>query len=390
MEKFKIPRNIYFGEDSLDALRKLKGKSALVIIGGKSMKENGILDKVIKNLRFTGMVVNVINGIPSNPEKELLANGAFHFNKYRPDWIVALGGGSVIDAAKAMWIFYEHPNLTFDELLTSPEFPKLRSKSRFVAIPSTSGTGSEVSPVSVITDMDTRFKWAINNSQLVPDMVILDPSIVESLPEEMIAYTGMDALTHAIESYVGLSNQPFSNALALDAIKNIFTYLPLSYDGDLNAREKVHYAASQAGMAFSNANLGIVHTLSDITGVLFTTGFIPHGLANAIYLPYCIKFNALTAPERYVEIGHFIGLNGDDEEVINDLCAKIFELNQKFKIPHDLKEYGVNFDEITDNDAELMDKALQDECTNNNPRKIEGEMVMGLLHHIYEGIEDFY
>ena len=389
MEEFSIPRNIYYGKDALSELRKIKGKSALVVMGGGSVKENGILDKVLDNLKFSGMAVNVINGISSNPDKELIVRGAFHLSKYRPDWIVALGGGSVIDAAKAMWLWYEQPDLNINRLTSGVDFPDLRKKAHFIAIPTTSGTGSEVSPVTVITDLDTRFKYAVSNLQLVPDIAILDPSTVENLPSEIIAYTGMDALTHAIEEYVGLSHQPFSDALALDAIKTIIENLPKSYNGDLNARENMHYAATRAGMAFGNSNLGIVHTLSDITGALFSDGFIPHGLANAIYLPYCIRFNSKQAPERYIELACNLGFNGNDEEKINQLINKIFELNQTFKIPHSLKEYGVQYDEIMDNEAELKDKALADGCTSNNPRKIQDDDIMLLLKNIYEGNEDF-
>ena len=163
MEEFSIPRNIYYGKDALSELRKIKGKSALVVMGGGSVKENGILDKVLDNLKFSGMAVNVINGIPSNPDKELIVRGAFHLSKYRPDWIVALGGGSVIDAAKAMWLWYEQPDLNINRLTSGVDFPELRKKAHFIAIPTTSGTGSEVSPVTVITDLDTRFKYAVSN-----------------------------------------------------------------------------------------------------------------------------------------------------------------------------------------------------------------------------------
>ncbi|MCE7699730.1 MAG: iron-containing alcohol dehydrogenase, partial [Methanobacterium paludis] len=302
--------------------------------------------------------------------------------------IIAMGGGSPIDAAKAMWIFYEYPDATFEEVCVPFSFPKLRQKAKFLAISSTSGTATEVTSFSVITDYKTGIKWPLADFEIPPDVAILDPSIPKTMPPKLAAHTGMDALTHAIEAYVGTAHQPFTDALALDAIRLVFEYLPDSYKGDEKAREIMHYAQCEAGMAFSNALLGIVHSLAHKTGAAFSTGHVPHGCANAIYLPYVIAFNAKEDATRYGAIGRFLGMEGSDEEIVDELCVKIRDYNKNLNIAHDLKEFGIKEDEFKEKVAKIAELAIGDACTGSNPREVTPELLEKLLNNIYYGKEE--
>ena len=378
MKRFTIPRNIYHGQYVFDALRKIKGKSALIITGEKTVKENGILEKTLQQLKKTNIPVNIINGIPSNPTKELVSRGAFHFGKYIPDWIIALGGGSVIDAAKTMWIFYEHPNLNFEELITNKKLPKIRHKARFIAIPTTYSVSS-LTPVAMVSDWDTRFKWTISDYQLTPDMTIIDNTITQHINGDILKYSAMDTLSHGFESYTAKNNNKFSQALSLDGIKTTIQNIQKAYKGNENAKIQLQYSSSQIGMACGNTGLGLTHALCDVTELLFKTGTIPHGLLSAMYLPYIIKYNS-TKSEKYTEILNTLKLNNVDE-----LCEKLIQINKELKIPTSLKEYGVDFDDILINKEELIDKVLLDENTSNNLRTVEDEDIMLLFENIYEG-----
>lgn len=387
MQRFTIPRDVYFGENSLDYLKELKGEKAVIVIGGGSLKRSGILDIVLNNLKEANIETKLIEGISPDPSVESAKEGAKIMEEFQPDWIIAMGGGSPIDAAKAMWIFYEHPDVTFDKLISNTGFPELRNKAHFLAIPSTSGTATEVTAFSVITDYDTGIKYPIANFEITPDVAIVDPVIPQSMPPRLTAHTGMDALTHAIEAYVGLVHQPFTDALALDAIQTIFDTLLDSYNGDKVAREKMHYAQCEAGMAFSNALLGIVHSLAHKTGAAFSTGHIPHGCANAIYLPYVIKFNSKADASRYGNIGRFIGMEGTDEEIVEQLCAKIDDYNKQMEIPKTLKDFGVNEEEFKEKVKDIATHAQEDACTPTNPRETNPDLLEKLLNYIYYGKE---
>ena len=243
-----------------------------------------------------------------------------------------------------MWTFYEYPNVTFEELCIPFNFPTLRTKAKFCAIPSTSGTATEVTAFSVITNYQTGVKYPLADFNITPDVAIVDPELAETMPAKLVAHTGMDALTHAIEAYVSTVANPFTDPLAMRAIVMVVEYLKASYDGDMEAREQMHYAQCLAGMAFSNALLGIVHSMAHKTGAAFSTGHIPHGCANAMYLPYVIKYNAKDerAKKRYAEIATALKLEGKCEDCLIDaLCAKIEEMNKYFGIPKTLKEYGI-------------------------------------------------
>ena len=292
MARFTLPRDVYHGKGCLSELKNLKGKKAVLVVGGGSMKRQGFLDKAVNYLKEGGMEVKLIEGVEPDPSVETVMKGAKVMQEFEPDWIVAMGGGSPIDAAKAMWVFYEYPDETFENIITPFSFPELRQKAKFAAIPSTSGTATEVTAFSVITNYQTGVKYPLADFNITPDVAIVDPDLVMGLPVKQVAYTGMDALTHAIEAYVSTLNCPFTDPLALQAIEMVLDYLPASYKCDMVAREQMHYAQCLAGMAFSNALLGIVHSMAHKTGAAFSTGHIPHGCANAIYLPYVIKYNA--------------------------------------------------------------------------------------------------
>ena len=390
MARFTLPRDIYHGEGALEELKNLKGKKAIVVVGGGAMKRQGFLAKVEDYLKEAGMEVALFEGVEPDPSVETVMKGAKAMQEFEPDWIVAMGGGSPIDAAKAMWAFYEYPEITFEDLITPFSFPELRQKAKFAAIPSTSGTATEVTAFSVITDYAKGIKYPLADFNITPDVAIVDPALVAELPVKQVAYTGMDALTHAIEAYVSTLNCSYTDPLALKAIEMVFDYLPASYRCNMEARAKMHDAQCLAGMAFSNALLGIVHSMAHKTGAAFSTGHITHGLANAMYLPYVIKYNAKdpVAAKRYAEIARFVGLDGASEKaLINSLCEKINEFNVILNIPATLKDFGIKEDEFKEKIATISENAVGDACTGSNPRTIDPATMERLFTCIYYGTE---
>lgn len=390
MNRFTLPRDIYWGRGSLEFLKTLEGKKAMLVLGGGSMKKFGFVDKVLGYLKEAGIETELFENVEPDPSVETVMAGAEAMRKFEPDWIISMGGGSPIDAAKAMWVFYEYPDTTFEEIIQPFSFPKLRKKARFLAIPSTSGTATEVTAFSVITDNQKGTKYPLADFNITPDIAVVDPELAETMPSKLTSYTGMDALTHAIEAYVSTLNGPFTDPLAIQAIEMIIKYLPYSFNGDKNAREQMHYAQCLAGMAFSNALLGITHSMAHKTGPVYSTGHIPHGCANAIYLPYVIKYNAKeeVAEERYAQIAKAIKLEGTDNKALVDaLCKKIQEFNDKMNIPKTLKEFGIIEEEFLDKLDKVSELAVQDACTGSNPRKIDPSQMAQLLKATYYGTE---
>jgi alcohol dehydrogenase class IV len=386
MARFTLPRDIYYGKGALETLKTLRGKRAIVVVGGGSMKRFGFLDKTVEYLKEAGMEVRLFENVEPDPSVETVMKGAQAMREFNPDWIVSIGGGSPIDAAKAMWAFYEYPETTFEQLIIPFNFPELRIKARFAAIPSTSGTATEVTAFSVITDYQKGIKYPLADFNITPDIAILDPAIAETMPKTLTAHTGMDALAHAIEAYVSTLNGPFTDPLALKAIAMVFENLYASYNGDVAARENMHYAQCMAGMAFSNALLGIVHSIAHKTGAAFSTGHIPHGCANAIYLPYVIQYNAPRAAKRYAEIARYIGIEGkDDSDVIGKFINRIREMNKKLEIPATLQEFGIKETEFREKRAAIAKNAVGDACTGSNPRPIPPKQMEELLTCIYYG-----
>lgn len=389
MARFTLPRDIYFGKGCMEeVLKNLKGKKAIIVLGGGSMKRFGFLDRAVNALKQANIEVELFENVEPDPSVETVMKGAEAMRKFQPDWIISMGGGSPIDAAKAMWAFYEYPETTFEQLITPFNFPELRQKAKFLAIPSTSGTATEVTAFSVITDYSKGIKYPLADFNITPDIAVVDPELAETMPKTLTAHTGMDALTHAIEAYVSTLNGPFTDPLALRAIQMVFEYLPASYNGDMKAREQMHYAQCLAGMAFSNALLGIVHSMAHKTGAAFSTGHIPHGEANAMYLPYVIKYNAkdATALKRYADIARFVKLEGKtDEELMQALCAKIDEFNKLLNIPKTLKEFGIDEAEFKEKVNAIAANAVGDACTGSNPRSITPDQMAKLFTAIYYG-----
>ena len=380
MNRFTLPRDLYHGKGALEALKTLDGKRAIVVVGGGSMKRFGFLDRVTVYLKEAGMEVELFEGVEPDPSVDTVMRGAEAMRKFQPDWIVSIGGGSPIDAAKAMWAFYEYPDATFEQLITPFSFPKLRTKARFCAIPSTSGTATEVTAFSVITDYTKGVKYPLADFNITPDVAIVDPALAETMPKKLTAHTGMDAMTHAIEAYVSTLHCDYTDPLALHAIKMISEELVKSYNGDMEARDRMHNAQCLAGMAFTNALLGIVHSMAHKTGAAYTGGHIVHGCANAMYLPKVIAFNAKEpeAEKRYGEIAASLGL----EPTSKALIAHINEMNRALDIPSCIKDYEggiIDEKEFMDKLPQVAELAVGDACTGSNPRQINPEQMAKLL-----------
>ncbi|WPC44090.1 iron-containing alcohol dehydrogenase [Clostridium sp. JS66] len=383
MSRFTLPRDLYFGDNSLAELKNLKGKKAVVVVGGGSMKKFGFLEKVENYLKEAGMEVKLIEGVEPDPSVETVFNGAQVMRDFEPDWIVSIGGGSPIDAAKAMWIFYEYPDFTFEQAVIPFGIPELRQKARFVAIPSTSGTATEVTAFSVITDYKARIKYPLADFNLTPDVAIIDPALAQTMPPKLTAHTGMDALTHAIEAYVASARSHFSDPLAMQAIVMVREHLIKSYNGDKEARNEMHIAQCLAGMAFSNALLGIVHSMAHKSGAVF---HIPHGCANAIYLPYVIQFNRKASESRFAVIARTLGLTGTtDADLTDSLVAMIRDMNKQLDIPSTLKDYGITEEDFNANVDFISKNALTDACTGSNPREIDFDQMKKLFQCTFTG-----
>ena len=391
MGRFTLPRDLYHGKGSLAELKNLQGKRAIIVVGGGSMKRFGFLDKAVGYLKEAGMEVELFENVEPDPSVETVMKGAEAMRKFQPDWIISMGGGSPIDAAKAMWAFYEYPDVTFEDLITPFSFPTLRTKAKFCAIPSTSGTATEVTAFSVITDYQKGIKYPLADFNITPDVAIVDPELAETMPAKLTAHTGMDAMTHAIEAYVSTLNCDYTDPLALHAIKMIHNDLKKSYDGDMDARDRMHNAQCLAGMAFSNALLGIVHSMAHKTGAAYTGGHIVHGCANAMYLPRVIQYNAkdATAAERYADIARFIGLKGNNtEELVAALVAEIKAMNASLNIPDAIKDYEggiIDETEFMEKLSKVAELAIGDACTGSNPRQPSQEDMEKLLKACYYG-----
>ncbi len=392
MTRFTLPRDLYHGKGALEALKTFDGKRAIICVGGGSMKRNGFLDKAMNYLKEAGMEVTLFEGIEPDPSVETVMKGAAVMQEFQPDWIIAMGGGSPIDAAKAMWIKYEYPDTTFEDMCKVFGLPKLRTKAHFCAISSTSGTATEVTAFSIITDYQKGIKYPIADFEITPDVAIVDPELAETMPQKLVAHTGMDAMTHSIEAYVSTANCDYTDPLALHSIKMIQNDLVDSYNGDMEKRHSMHNAQCLAGMAFSNALLGIVHSMAHKTGAAFEGGHIIHGAANAMYLPKVIKFNSkdATAAKRYAEIADFMNLGGNtQEEKIDLLIAYLRGMNDDLNIPHSINHYGadglpaetgfVSEEVFLSKLSDIAANALLDACTGSNPRQPSQEEMEKLL-----------
>ncbi|EDS78083.1 NADPH-dependent butanol dehydrogenase [Clostridium botulinum C str. Eklund] len=383
MARFTLPRDIYFGAGCLDVLKTIKGKRAVIVIGGGSIKRSGFLDKIEGYLKEANIETRLIEGVEPDPSVETVMNGAKVMREFNPDLIIGIGGGSPIDAAKAMWIFYEYPEFTFEKAVVPFGLPDLRQKAKFIAIPSTSGTASEVTAFSVITDYKAKIKYPLADFNLTPDIAIVDSDIAQTMPPKLVAHTGMDALTHAIEAYVAGLRSAISDPLAIQAIVMVRDNLVKSFEGDKKARDEMHIAQCLAGMAFSNALLGITHSMAHKIGAVF---HIPHGCANAIFLPYVIDYNRKVCEDRYATIARSLGLKGNtDKELVDSLIGLINELNVKLNIPSTIKEWGVSEEDFKSNVEFMAHNAVLDACTGANPREINDETMVKLYNCTFYG-----
>ena len=402
MYRFTLPRDLYHGKGALEALKTFEGKKAVICVGGGSMKKFGFLDRAEAYLKEAGMEVMIIDGIEPDPSVETVMSGAAKMLEFEPDWIVAIGGGSPIDAAKAMWIKYEYPEVTFEDMCKVFGLPKLRTKAHFCAVSSTSGTATEVTAFSIITDYAKGVKYPIADFEITPDVAIVDPELAETMPKKLVAHTGMDAMTHAIEAYVSTANCDYTDPLAIHAIEMIQNDLVASYNGDMAARDRMHNAQCLAGQAFSNALLGIVHSMAHKTGAAFADygSHIIHGAANAMYLPKVIAFNAKdpVAKKRYGVIADYMKLGGTtDDEKVKLLIAYLRKMNEDLNIPHCIKNYGAD-SYPTENgfvpEAVFLERlpqiaklAIGDACTGSNPRQPSQEEMEKLLKCCYYDTE---
>lgn len=398
MARFTLPRDLYFGKGAIENLKTFKGKKAMIVVGGGSMKRFGFLQKAEDYLKQAGMEVALYEGVEPDPSVETVMKGAQAMFDFGPDWIVAIGGGSPIDAAKAMWIKYEYPDCTFEDMCKVFGIPELRKKAKFCAISSTSGTATEVTAFSIITDYSKGIKYPIADFEITPDVAIVDPDLAETMPQKLVAHTGMDAITHAIEAYVSTANSNYSDPLAIHAIEMIQADLVDSYNGDMAARDRMHDAQCLAGMAFSNALLGIVHSMAHKTGAAFADygAHIIHGAANAMYLPKVIAFNAKdpTAKKRYGIIADYMHLGGaNDDEKVKLLIEFLRGMNDKLKIPHCIRNYGADSypteqgfvpeNVFLERLPEIAKNAIGDACTGSNPRQPSQEEMEKLLKCCY-------
>jgi len=392
MQWFKLPPKIYFEKYSTGYLEKMPNISKAFIVTDEAMVKLGYVDiiKYYLEKRENNVQIEIFSDVEPDPSDHTVFKGAERMQLFQPDTIIAFGGGSAMDAAKGMWMFYEYPPTSFDgpkqKFLDirkrSYQYPKLGRKASFVAIPTTSGTGSEVTPFAVITDKEKNIKYPLADYELTPDVAIIDPQFVSTVPKSITADTGMDVLTHAIEAYVSVLANDYTDGLALQAIRLVFNYLPRAYhDGsDFEAREKMHNASAIAGMAFANAFLGINHSLAHKIGAEF---HIPHGRANAILMPHVIRYNAkkptkftafpkykyFVADKRYAEIARTLGLpSSTTEEGVESLIEAVCSLAKELNINMSIQAQGVSENEFTEKVSYLADRAFEDQCTTANPK----------------------
>lgn len=393
MQWFKIPPKIYFERGSIQYLEAMPNISRAFIVTDPVMIKLGYVDKALYYLRKRSQYCHseIFSEVEPDPSVETIMNGVEEMKRFQPDVIIAIGGGSAIDAAKGMWLFYEHPDTDFDGLRLkfmdirkrAFYFPNLGKKAQLVAIPTTSGTGSEVTSFSVITDKKNgNTKYPLADYELTPDVAIIDPQFTETMPKSIVADTGMDVLTHAIEAYVSVLASDYTNGLAMKAIELVFKYLRRSYNDpeDKLAREKMHNASCIAGMAFTNAFLGINHSLAHKLGAEY---HIPHGRSNAILLPHVIAYNAqrptkyaifpkygkFVADERYAQIARYLGFGGQTkEEQIAALIREVNKLMDDLGMPKTIAATGVDEKKFIDGLPTLAERAFDDQCTTANPR----------------------
>lgn len=379
MSKLFIAGEVFHGAGSLEELKNIQGKKALIVTGGGSMKKSGTLDRAISFLIEAGIEVRVFEGVEEDPSSTTCLKGAEQIKAFEPDWIIGLGGCSAIDAAKIMWVFYEYPDIDFDTIIKPFTVPVLRQKAKFIAIPSTSGTGTETTGLAVITDREKGVKYPVVSYELTPDIAIVDGEICASMPAHVTSNTGLDVLTHCVEAYVSNIENNYADALSKAGLALVFDNLKevVDYPDNIKARQNMHDASFMAGLAFNNAWLGIVHSLSHQVGALYG---IPHGASNAIFLPNVIRYNAQETT-RYPELAKVIG-----QETAEDLAQAIEVLRSEVNNKSSIKDFGIT-QEVWDKNLDFIaNNALLDPCTGFNPRVPSLEDLKAIYNACYEGV----
>lgn len=378
MAKLFQAQELYHGLGSLSELKNIKGKKAIIVTGGKSVEANGSLAKVRSILDEINIEHTIFSGVEPDPSIETVQRGAQAFLEFKPDWVIGLGGCSAIDAAKAMWAIYEHPELTFEQMIKVGGIPPLRNKARYVAIPSTSGTGTEITALAVITDRKKGVKYPLVSYELLPDLAIVDGELCMSMPKNVTANTGLDALTHSVEAYVSNINDNYADALAKGGIELVFSSLENAYNNpeDGEARQNMHDASCLGGYAFTNAWLGIAHSLAHQIGGVFG---VPHGCANAIVLPNVIRYNS-KATNRYENIAKIVGKSTAEE-----FAQEIEKLRSNVGVVSSVKEYGISEQDWNDKVKSMAQHAFADACTSFNPRVTTVEDLEKMFMSCYHG-----
>lgn len=393
---FRAPQKVYFKKGclpvALNELRDVMGKKKAFIVTDSFLYNNGYTKPVEDKLDELGIQHTCFSEVAPDPTLQCARKGTDTMRHFEPDTIIAIGGGSAMDAAKIMWVMYEHPDVDFSDMAMDfmdirkrvYTFPKMSEKAYFIAVPTSAGTGSEVTPFAIITDADTGVKWPLADYELMPNMAIVDADMMMNAPKGLTSASGIDAVTHCLEAYASVMATDYTDGIAIRALQMIFEYLPRAYDNGPNdpvAREKMGNAATMAGMAFANAFLGVCHSMAHKLGAFH---HLPHGIANALLIDYVLRFNAAEVPtkmgtfpqydhphtlERYCEVADALGVKGkNNEEKLDNLIKKIDELKDRIGIKKSIKEYGVDEKYFLDTLDQMVEQAFNDQCTGANPR----------------------
>jgi alcohol dehydrogenase class IV len=383
MWELTFPRTVVTGEGALEYLKEVEGKRALIITD-KVIHKLGFVEKIANYLETGGMEVKVFDEVEPEPSVETVVKGAEFARKYGPDWLIGLGGGSCMDVAKAMWVLYANPDIEVAEINPFAKFG-VREKARLICIPTTSGTGADATWAAIITDVKEERKMELPSREIVSDIIILDPELPKSMPPSLVADSGLDALTHAIEAYVSQWRNDFSDALSIKAIKIIFKYLPRAHRNpdDKEAKEKIHNAATMAGIAFGNSQVGIAHAMGHSLGAIFR---VPHGRTVDLFLSYSIEYGAREARERYADIARAIGIEArTDEEAAEKLVGAVRRLDREVGEPASIKELGISREDFEKRLDDLVTRAANSSCTFMNPRVPDVEDTRKLFLYAFEG-----
>lgn len=382
MWEFTSPKSIVFGEGALEYLRDIEGKKALIVTD-KVIRDLGFVEKVANHLKEAGLSIEIFDEVEPEPSKETVAKCAKRAELFEPDWIVGLGGGSCIDAAKASWALYERPDIQIDEINPLQKLG-LRKKAKLIAIPTTSGTGSEATWAIVITDTKEKRKMELASKELVADIVILDPLLPLTMPKRLVADTGFDALANALEAYISQWRNYFTDVLAINAIKMIFENLSRSYSSqDMEAKENMHYAATMAGLAFSNSQICVAHAMGHALGALFK---IPHGRSVAAILTYAVEYMAKEVMERFSALANAVGIKAEtSKEALEKFIQALKRLLKEVDEPTSIRELGIGWNDFQRELDNLVERAMGSTGTIASPRVPTAEDYRKLFVYAYEG-----